>query len=261
MASFTGELQDFYDLIGPKISNDIATMTKKKKIGLGYICQFCHQKNELDAAHRHGRSRRDIIKNVLEDHKLEDRKYQVSNLRQLIKTVKEAHFPIEDSFYFLCKKCHRKYDNEYKVKNQNLKNQSLNKQSKYTTLRLSGYIESDYEQEFLRLISSNYSLKDSLKELFVKFSYITITSTKLRKIWEKKFPNTNSQKVTDYLWNLEKEGFLIKTSRSNYKASNKIKNKTIKNYDKPTIKITQNTNTKKRQSKPTQKINQTLGGH
>jgi len=123
---------------------------------------------------------------------------------------------------------------------------------------LSGYIESDYEQEFLRLISSNYSLKDSLKELFVKFSYVTITSTTLRKVWEKKFPNTNSQKVTDYLWNLEKEGFLIKNGRSNYKASNKIKNKTIKNFDKPTIKITQNTNTIKRQNKPTKKINKIL---
>jgi len=44
MASFSGELQDFYDFIGPKIRNDIATMTKKRKREIGYICQFCKQK-------------------------------------------------------------------------------------------------------------------------------------------------------------------------------------------------------------------------
>ena len=68
MASFTGELQDFYELVGPKITNDIQNLTKKKKMELGYICEFCHEKNELDAAHKHGRSRRDIIKKVLEEH-------------------------------------------------------------------------------------------------------------------------------------------------------------------------------------------------
>ncbi len=34
MASFTGELQDFYDIVLPKIRNNIASMTKKKKIEL-----------------------------------------------------------------------------------------------------------------------------------------------------------------------------------------------------------------------------------
>ena len=110
MASFTGNLQDVYDLVGPKIKNDIASMTKNKKKESGYICQHCNQKNELDAAHKHGRSRRDIIKNILEDYEQADGKYVIANLHQFIKIVKEAHIPIEDSFLFLCKKCHILYD-------------------------------------------------------------------------------------------------------------------------------------------------------
>jgi hypothetical protein len=110
MASFTGELQDFYDIILPKIRNSIASMTKKKKIELGYICQHCNQKNELDSAHKQGRSLRDIVKNVLEHYKSENGVYVVSDLNQLILKIKGEHIPIENSFLFLCKECHRKYD-------------------------------------------------------------------------------------------------------------------------------------------------------
>jgi len=110
MASFTGELQDFYDIVLPKIRNSIASMTKKKKIELGYICQHCDQKNELDSAHKQGRSLRDIVKNVLEHYKSENGVYVVSDLNQLILKIKGEHVPIENSFLFLCKKCHRKYD-------------------------------------------------------------------------------------------------------------------------------------------------------
>ncbi len=135
MASFTGKLQDFYDIILPKIRNSIASMTKKKKIELGYICQHCHQKNELDSAHKQGRSLRDIVKNVLEYYKIENGEYLVPDLHQLILKIKGEHIPIENNFWFLCQKCHRKYDNEYK-NNQIEKKQIINKQVKSTTIRL-----------------------------------------------------------------------------------------------------------------------------
>ncbi len=32
MAKFEGKLQDFHVLVGPKIRNDVATITKKKEI-------------------------------------------------------------------------------------------------------------------------------------------------------------------------------------------------------------------------------------
>jgi len=111
-ASFSGELQDFYDFIGPKIRNDIATMTKKRKTELGYICQICNQKNELDAAHRHGRERNTIIKNLLEPCKDENGLYTVLDIRGFIRTLLQVHIPIEENFLFLCKSCHREYDNK-----------------------------------------------------------------------------------------------------------------------------------------------------
>jgi len=38
---FEGGIQDFHNFIGPKIRNDIATITKNKKKSLGYVCQKC----------------------------------------------------------------------------------------------------------------------------------------------------------------------------------------------------------------------------
>jgi len=110
MAKFVGGLQDFYVLVGPKIRNDVASITKKKKNELNNICQKCNEQRELDAAHIHGRSRKDIIKIVLENYKSDDGKFSIPNLHNVIEEIKAEHIPIEKNFYFLCKKCHREYD-------------------------------------------------------------------------------------------------------------------------------------------------------
>ena len=47
MAQFTGNLDDFFDLVMPKIRNKIASITKKKKIELKYICQHYNQKKRV----------------------------------------------------------------------------------------------------------------------------------------------------------------------------------------------------------------------
>lgn len=110
MTKFEGTLQDFHLLVGPKIRNDVATLTKKKKTALQNICQKCNKKSELDAAHIHGRSRKDIIKIVLDKYKSDDGKYLILNLHTVIEEIKKEHIPIEKNFLFLCKKCHREYD-------------------------------------------------------------------------------------------------------------------------------------------------------
>jgi len=177
MASFTGKLQDFYDIVLPKIRNSIASMTKKKKIELGYICQHCHQKNELDSAHKQGRSLRDIVKNVLEYYKIENGEYLVPDLHQLILKIKGEHIPIENNFWFLCQKCHRKYDSTSSVNNEIVIDSRINEKDNSSTERIKENMESDYEEAFLQLINLNDNLKDSLKKLFVKFPDIIITST------------------------------------------------------------------------------------
>jgi hypothetical protein len=110
MAKFEGNLQDFHILVGPKIRNDVATITKKKKSELNSICQKCNAHAELDAAHIHGRSRKDIIKIILENYKSDDDQYSVPNLHKVIEEIKTEHIPVENNFYFLCKQCHREYD-------------------------------------------------------------------------------------------------------------------------------------------------------
>ncbi len=112
MAKFEGGLQDFHVLVGPKIRNDVATITKKKKPELNSICQKCNAHAELDAAHIHGRTRKDIIKIVLENYKSDDGQYLVPNLHKVIEEIKAEHIPVEKNFYFLCKKCHREYDSK-----------------------------------------------------------------------------------------------------------------------------------------------------
>lgn len=54
-------LQEFTRFVDPKVRNNIAIMTKQYKSRLGSKCQKCSQSDELDAAHKHGKSRKDII--------------------------------------------------------------------------------------------------------------------------------------------------------------------------------------------------------
>ncbi len=110
MVKFEGTLQDFHLFIGPKIRNDVATLTKKKKNELHNICQKCNENKKLDTAHIHGRSGKDIIEIVMSKYKSDNGQYVVSNLHTVMKEIKTEHLPIEKNFYFLCKKCHLAYD-------------------------------------------------------------------------------------------------------------------------------------------------------
>lgn len=124
---FEGGIQDFHNFIGPKIRNDIATITKKKKKDLGYICQKCNCKHELDAAHKHGAHRKKIIEQVLENYKTSDGKYVINDLRKTLGEIIDAHIPIEETFLFLCKTCHIEYDSTTKSMNNEINNSGFTK--------------------------------------------------------------------------------------------------------------------------------------
>jgi len=171
MASFTGKLQDFYQLVGPKIRNDIASMTKNKKTELGNICQHCKEKNELDSAHLHGRSRKSIIKTVLENYKIDNGEYEVPNLHQLITEVKEAHIPIEENFLFLCKKCHLKYDKMIKVNNlktiKQRNNHSNNKRTNQNIIPQKGEEFTEKEIQVQFNIRNSGGIRPSRKNMII----------------------------------------------------------------------------------------------
>lgn len=218
-AQLSCTLEDFYKFIGPKIRNDVASITKSKKNELKLICQECNAKSsELDAAHKRGRSRKNIIKIVLDDCESEDNKYLIPNLQKLIERIRKAHLPIEDNFRFLCKSCHKKYDDTEVIETVNTGQRTQTNKSNSQNV-----IMEDYQNSFTELISKNKSLVDCLKELFLQYPHRDITTTKLRRIYETCYPNQNSQKIPDYMWNLANEGFLESTGRSLYKLANKSK--------------------------------------
>ena len=110
MAGLSCTLEEFYNIIGPRIKNDVASVTKQEKNQLGLVCQHCNNKvEELDAAHKHDSSRREIIKEILAEYKTENEKYVIQDLQKVLDKVKEHH-KSNEVFIFLCKECHKKYD-------------------------------------------------------------------------------------------------------------------------------------------------------
>lgn len=111
MAKFYGTIDEYHKLVGPRIRNVIQARTKKRKKELGSICQHCHKRKELEAAHVRGKSRKSIIGGILEKYLVNKEKRLVEiDLVEVEKEILEAHQPIDRYFKFLCSKCHSKYD-------------------------------------------------------------------------------------------------------------------------------------------------------
>ena len=236
MAQLICSLKKFNDYIGPKIKNDVVTITKQEKNKIGLICQECKSKvDELDAAHKHGRSRKDIIKMVLDEYKTEDKRYVIPNLQKTINAIRERHFSIENNFRFLCKVCHTKYDNQ--VKPIGIGNMQKTKLPERHHAQDFG---NEYQKEFDLILSQNTSLRECLRELFSRFPDTEISSTELRRVYAKHYlgaTDSQTQKVTNYLWELANyEHFLKSTGRTLYKLANKT-NESAKISDKQHIRI------------------------
>ncbi|MEM0473396.1 MAG: hypothetical protein QXF88_01590 [Candidatus Aenigmatarchaeota archaeon] len=67
MAELLCSISEFNKYIGPRIRNRIQSLTKKRKKELDYICQLCKKKKEIEAAHKIGKSRKDIIKKYFQN--------------------------------------------------------------------------------------------------------------------------------------------------------------------------------------------------
>jgi len=82
--------------------------------------------------HRHGANRRKIIERVLENYKTSDKKYVINDLRKALDEIIQAHTPIENTFLFLCKKCHMYYDSMDKNIDHELGKPNFSKMSSIT---------------------------------------------------------------------------------------------------------------------------------
>lgn len=106
-------VKQFHEFLGPKIRNDIQTLTKREKKRLNHICQHCGNKEELEAAHIKGNDRKQIIDLVLCNYRVEDNPQVIKvDLNRVLDEIIEAHQPINEHFLFLCGSCHRRYDKE-----------------------------------------------------------------------------------------------------------------------------------------------------
>ena len=194
MAEISCTLEEFYNIIGPKIRNDVATVTKQKKNQLGLKCQHCHNKvEELDAAHKHDSSRRKIIKSVLDNYELNEGKYLIPNLQEILDQIKDHH-KSKEVFFFLCKECHRKYDNSNKIENSK---ENISK----------------------GIISSANDLKQRILTLFKENPKKYYTPKMMYNIIQER----NSKYYADTLWGLKQKGFLTSPNRGYYQWNEKSK--------------------------------------
>lgn len=116
---FEGDIDGFNYFIGPKWRNAIQALTKATKKQQIY-CECCGAKKTLEAAHRNGFERIDIIKNILKDnYEISPDKYRV-DLVEFEEKFKQAHLPLESVFYFLCADCHDIYDGKDSIKRQDI---------------------------------------------------------------------------------------------------------------------------------------------
>ena len=107
---FEGDFEDFNRYVGPKLRNIIQVLTMQDKKKINSICEFCKEPAVLQAAHRTGEERPQIIEKILEQYfKVRTGWYRV-NLDEFEEKFKEAHTPIKDHIFFLCADCHNKYD-------------------------------------------------------------------------------------------------------------------------------------------------------
>lgn len=192
MAQLSCTLEEFHNIVGPKVRNDVATVTKQKKNQLKLICEHCGNKaEELDAAHKHESSRRDIIESILEEYKSENGKYIIPNLQKVLDRIKEQH-KSEDVFFFLCKECHRKYDNSNKVKI-----------SKENTSK--------------GIVNNTHELKQTILSLFRENPEKSYTPRNMYDIIQER----DTKYYADTLWGLWKRGFLTHPQRGYYQWDDK----------------------------------------
>jgi hypothetical protein len=114
-AKYVGGFEEFKRYVGPKCRNEVNIFCKSEREKHNGICEYCGQKAVLQSAHI--TERPVIIKNIL-DHNYQLAKgvdaYEVP-LEEFFAKFKEAHMPIPEHIFFLCKKCHDALDKDNSI--------------------------------------------------------------------------------------------------------------------------------------------------
>ena len=119
-AKFVGSFDEFKRYVGPKCRNEVNIFCKSEREKHQGICEYCGQKHTLQSAHI--KERPVIIKEILDKHyEIGADLYEV-DLENFFIQFKNAHMPIPEHIFFLCKKCHDELDNEHSITITDIKN-------------------------------------------------------------------------------------------------------------------------------------------
>lgn len=121
-AKFVGTFEEFKRYVGPKCRNEVNIFCKGEREKHKGICEYCGGKAVLQSAHI--KERPVIIKEILDSHyrigvSLDT--YEVK-LEEFFEKFKNAHMPIRDHIFFLCKDCHDALDKNHSITVNDIKN-------------------------------------------------------------------------------------------------------------------------------------------
>ena len=122
-AKFIGSFDEFKRYVGPKCRNEVNIFCKAEREARGGICEYCGQKHVLQSAHI--KERPVIMKEIL------DMNYQIGKdlyeviLEDFFVKFEEAHMPVTDHIFFLCKSCHDKLDKDHSITVTDIKNRRV----------------------------------------------------------------------------------------------------------------------------------------
>jgi hypothetical protein len=166
---FKGTKEDFNKYLGGFCRNLVQKITKPYKASIGK-CENCGATNrQLDAAHVHGKERKEIISMILNDYK-ENGRLNV-NLEEFEAKFIAHHQPIEDVIKILCKDCHRQYDGPTNTINQSSDNMQNNYYQSSRLLFKKNIIEplQMTEKFSIHVTSSNETFTMSKTEFYQTF--------------------------------------------------------------------------------------------
>ena len=139
MAEYSGEFKNFEKFIGPRLRNIVQTsISRKYKRQLGKCeGENCTNIEKLEAAHIHGKGRKELLKIAYDKNLVEDK----IDLKKFEEDFIQLHYPLNENFKILCKSCHNKYDKitEEISLVENEENSFNNNENDYKTLDIEFY--------------------------------------------------------------------------------------------------------------------------
>jgi hypothetical protein len=118
MAIFIGTIKEFNKYIGGYSRNTVQNITRKHKKEIGK-CEHCGSRTKkLQAAHRKGKERPEIVCSILQNY-IEDKIINIE-LETFEQQYLLCHQPIDEAIIVLCKKCHQEYDKNSSISVSNI---------------------------------------------------------------------------------------------------------------------------------------------